>query len=294
METTGIILRVGATLFFTLMVVCVKFLSGTVPLGQIVFFRSAVALVPLVLFLKWTGDFPRALRTKRPFGHVFRCLLGCAALFASFASLEYLPLAHASIIGYLAPILAVILAQVVLGEHMTRARWGAVGLGFLGMLVLVLPQASAAELDRPYLIGAALALLMAVFTAGAKVQIRSLAQTENAGAIAFYFAATCSVAGLVTVFWGWVQPSPLALLWLCGAGLSGGGAHIMMPLALQHSEVSKLAPFEYLSLGLAVLADLILFQIIPQAAFYLSTALILAALWLNLREGRAAPAVKAA
>jgi drug/metabolite transporter (DMT)-like permease len=294
METTGIILRVGATLFFTLMVVCVKFLSGTVPLGQIVFFRSAVALVPLVLFLMWTGDFPGGLRTKRPFGHVFRCLLGCAALFASFASLEYLPLAHASIIGYLAPILAVILAQVVLGEHLTRARWGAVGLGFLGMLVLVLPQASAAELDRPYLIGAALALLMAVFTAGAKVQIRSLAQTENAGAIAFYFAATCSVAGLATVFWGWVQPSPLALFWLCGAGLSGGIAHIMMTLALQHSEVSKLAPFEYLSLAFAVLADLILFQIIPQAAFYLSTALILAALWLNLREGRAAPAVKAA
>ena len=286
MDTTGIALRIGATFFFTLMVVCVKFLSGTVPLGQIVFFRSAVALVPLVLFLMWTGDFPGGLHTKRPFGHVLRCLLGCAALFASFASLEYLPLAHASIIGYLAPILAVILAQMFLGEQMTPARWGAVALGFLGMLVLVVPQASATTVDTSYLIGAGLALTMAVFTAGAKVQIRSLAQTENAGAIAFYFAATCSLAGLVTLFWGWSTPTPMAWVWLCGAGLAGGVAHIMMTLALQHSEVSKLAPFEYLSLVFAVLADLVLFQIVPEAAFYLSTALILAALWLNVTEGK--------
>ena len=60
----------------------------------------------------------------------------------------------------------------------------------------------------------------------------------------------------------------------------------MMTLALQHSEVSKLAPFEYLSLVFAVLADLVLFQIVPEAAFYLSTTLILAALWLNVTEGK--------
>lgn len=279
MEATGIALRIGATFFFTVMVVFVKLLADAVPLGQVVFFRSAVALVPLVLFLMWTRDFPGGLRTKRPFAHVLRCLLGCTALFASFASLKYLPLAHASIIGYLAPVLAVVLARFILGEEVNGLRWFAVVLGFFGMLVLVLPGLAAATLDRAYLIGAGLALTMAIFTAGAKIQIRSLAQTENAGAIAFYFALTCAGAGAVTLLWGWVWPQPMQLVYLCGAGIAGGIAHIMMTLALQHSEISKLAPFEYLSLIFAVLADFVLFGLLPDAPFYLSTLLILAAMW---------------
>lgn len=280
METSGILLRVGATLFFTVMVVFVKLLANAIPLGQIVFFRSAVALIPLVLFLMWTKDFPRGLATKRPGAHVARCLLGCTALFASFASLAYLPLAHASIIGYLAPILAVILARFILGEDVSGLRWIAVLCGFAGMLVLVVPQLTQTTLDRSYLIGVALAFAMAVFTAGAKIQIRSLAKTEHAGAIAFYFALTCAMAGLATLPWVWTSPNPTQLAYLCGAGIAGGVAHIMMTLALQQSEIAKLAPFEYLSLVFAVLADAALFRIVPEPLFYVSALMIILAMWL--------------
>lgn len=280
LDTTGIFLRIGATFFFTLMVILIKFLAEAVPVGQVVFFRSAVALVPLVLFLMWTKDFPSGLRSKRPMGHVMRCLMGCAAMFASFASLKYLPLAHASILGYLAPMLAVVLARFILGENVSPIRWFAVVLSFLGMLVLVLPKATGAALDQSYMIGLALALVMAIFTAGAKIQIRSLALTENAGAIAFYFALTCALAGLLTAGLGWVQPNPMQWLLLIGSGLTGGIAHIMMTLALQKSEVSKLAPFEYLSLIFAVIADYTLFNVVPGLAFVGATALILAAMWL--------------
>lgn len=287
MEATGIVLRIGATFFFTVMVVFVKLLADEVPLGQVVFFRSAVALIPLVLFLMWTRDFPSGLRTKRPLGHIARCLLGCTALFASFASLKYLPLAHASVIGYLAPVLAVILARFLLGEEVNGMRWFAVVLGFLGMLVLVLPSLTATVPDQRYLTGAALAFAMAVFTAGAKIQIRSLAQTENAGAIAFYFALTCAVAGGASMLWGWIRPDFLQLVYLCGAGIAGGIAHIMMTLALQHSEISKLAPFEYLSLIFAVLADFMLFRLVPDGTFHLSTIIILTAMWAITFKDRA-------
>lgn len=280
MDTSGIFLRVGATFFFTLMVILIKLLSEAVPVGQVVFFRSAVALVPLVLFLMWTKEFPAGLYSKRPVGHVVRCLMGCAAMFASFASLKYLPLAHASILGYLAPMLAVVLARFILGEEVSPIRWFAVVLSFLGMLVLVLPKATGTTLDQSYMIGLGLALIMAVFTAGAKIQIRSLALTENAGAIAFYFALTCALAGLATAGLGWVQPTAEQWLLLIGSGVAGGIAHIMMTLALQKSEVSKLAPFEYLSLIFAVIADYSLFNVVPGVAFIGATALILAAMWL--------------
>lgn len=279
-EAPGILLRIGATFFFTLMLICVKLLAGSIPLGQIVFFRSALALIPLMLFLMWSKEFPSGLYTKRPIGHMLRCLLGCTALFASFAALTYLPLAHASIIGYLAPLLAVVLARLLLDENVSPIRLFAVLFGFLGMLVLVAPQLTAATLDQSYLTGVVLALATAVFTAGATTQIRSLAQTENAGAIAFYFAFTCVLAGLATSLWGWNTPTPEQLIYLCGAGFAGGMAHIMMTLSLQRSEISKLAPFEYLSLVFAVIADAVLFQIVPGLNFYLSTLMIATALWL--------------
>lgn len=270
----GISLRVGATFFFTIMVLFIKWLADEVPVGQVVFFRSAFALIPLVLFLMWTKEFPSGLRTKRPGRHVVRCLLGCLAMFASFASLKYLPLSHASIIGYLAPILAVMLAAVLLNETVSGARWFGVLFGFVGMLVLVLPTASSAEVDTYYLTGVGLALAMAILTAGAKIQIRSLALTENAGAIAFYFALTCTVAGLVTLPFDWVMPDWNQLGLLVCTGFAGGVAHILMTLSYQYSEISKLAAFEYLSLIFAVIADVFFFDIVPDPVFYAAAACI--------------------
>ena len=285
----GIALRIGATMFFTLMTVCVKWLADTVPLGQVVFYRSAFALIPLVIYLVATGDFPRGLATRRPMAHVLRCALGCAAMFASFASLRYLPLAHASVIGYLAPILAVLLARALLGEIVNRTRWASVMFGFLGVLVLVIPEATGVQVDPGYLLGIGLALTMAIFTAGAKIQIRSLALTENAGAIALYFALTCALAGLATAPLGWVSPTPEQLLYLIGAGAAGGIAHIMMTLALKHSEVSKLAPFEYLALIFAVIADALFFGVIPGIAFYLAAACIVMATLIVVAGDRRRP-----
>ncbi len=276
-DVTGISLRIGATLFFTIMVLFIKLIADAIPTGQIVFYRSAFALIPLVLFLYLTREFPSGLRTKHPKGHIYRCVLGCLAMFASFASLKYLPISHATVIGFLAPVLTVLLARMVLKEQVTSARWIGITIGFVGMLVLILPNVSGVEADRPYFTGVVLGLLMAILTAGAKIQIRSLAKTENAGAIAFYFALTCTVAGLATLPMGWVTPNYEQLLLLVGCGVAGGVAHIMMTLSYQYSEVSKLATFEYLALAFAVIADFVFFAIIPELNFYLSSALIIAA-----------------
>lgn len=273
----GISLRVGATFFFTLMVLFIKWLADEIPVGQVVFFRSAFALIPLVLFLMWTREFPSGLKTKRPGSHVARCILGCLAMFASFASLKYLPLSHASIIGYMAPILAVVLAGFLLKESVSAARWFGVLFGFLGMLVLILPTASSTDVDTTYLTGVGLALAMAVLTAGAKIQIRSLALTENAGAIAFYFALTCTLAGLATLPFDWATPTWNQLGLLVCTGFAGGIAHILMTLSYQYSEISKLAAFEYLALVFAVIADALFFDILPEPAFYAAAACIVCA-----------------
>lgn len=272
----GIQLRILSGLLFTAMGLCIKLSSATIPLGQIVFFRSAFALIPLVVFLMVLGHFPRGLYTKRPLGHLARSSLGAAAMFASFASIARLPLAEATLIGYLAPIMMAVLAVVVLKEQLNARRVIGIGLGMLGVLVLTLPEMSAPELNSTRLAGYGFGILMGTFTAAALIQVRRLTATESPGAIAFYFVLVSMLAALLTLPAGWVAPDPSDLLPLILAGLFGGCAHIAMTLAFKYPEASLLAPFEYLTLIWAGMIDVIWFGTGLGLAFFMALPLVLA------------------
>lgn len=274
-EPLGIVLRIGSTLAFAAMAACIKALGAGVPLGQVVFFRSAVALLPLVLFLWWTGDFPRGLATARPFGHIVRCLMGATAMFTSFATLRYLPLAEATMLSYLAPVLLAVLGWALLGERLGPRRLGGVGLGLAGAAAFSLPAFSGG-LQAGAALGVTLGLVTAALTAGALLQVRRLTLAgEKAGAIAFWFAMVSAAAGLATLPAGWVRPDMAQLALLVGAGLAGGVAHILMTLSFRHAEAAALAPFEYLAILWAAVAGVLFFAETPGAAFLIAAPLIL-------------------
>ena len=274
-ETLGIALRIASTVAFALMGVCVKALADTVPLGQVVFFRSAVALVPLAVFLWWRGEWPTGLATSRPAGHILRCLMGAAAMFTSFATIRLLPLAEATMLSYLSPVMLALLAWAVLGEHLSVRRIAGVALGLGGAAAFSLP-AFAGVLPDAGGLGVVLGLVTAALTAGALIQVRRLTLLgEGAGAIAFWFAVVCALCGLATLPWGWVWTGPAGLLLLIATGLAGGLAHILMTLSFAHADASALAPFEYLALLWAVTLGFAIFGEVPGVAFLLAGPLIL-------------------
>ncbi|MCW1934613.1 DMT family transporter [Pararhodobacter zhoushanensis] len=284
-EALGITLRILSTLAFALMGVCVKALGDTVPLGQLVFFRSAVALLPLVVFLWWRGDWPRGLVTSRPFGHIGRCLMGAVAMFTSFATIRLLPLAEATMLSYLSPVMLAVLGWVLLSEQLNARRLGGVALGLAGAAAFFLP-ASAGVLPDSAGLGVALGLLTAVLTAGALIQVRRLTLLgEGAGAIAFWFATVSALCGLATLPWGWVWPGAAGMALLIATGLAGGLAHILMTLSFSHAEASALAPFEYLSVLWAVALGFVVFAEVPGLAFLLAGPLILVGAFVA-RSGR--------
>ncbi|WP_090159240.1 DMT family transporter [Loktanella sp. DSM 29012] len=274
-EALGVTLRILSTLAFALMGVCVKALGDAVPLGQVVFFRSAIALLPLGLYMWWRGDWPHGLRTARPFGHIWRCLMGAAAMFTSFATIRLLPLAEATMLSYLAPVMLAVLAWALLKEHMTARRIVGVALGLAGAAAFCLPAFSGALPDAGGL-GVFLGLLTAALTAGAMVQVRRLTLLgEGAGTIAFYFAVVCALCGLSTLPWGWAWPSTVGLMLLIATGLAGGLAHIFMTLSFRHADASALAPFEYLSVLWAMTLGFLFFAEVPGLAFLLAGPLVL-------------------
>jgi drug/metabolite transporter (DMT)-like permease len=272
----AISLRILSGVLFAGMLVCVKALSDDVPLGEIVFYRSAFAMIPLVIFLWIRREFPGGLATKRPMSHLLRASFGALAMFASFAAIARLNVAEAILIAQLSPILMAISAVLFLSERLTRWRVGGLALGFAGVVILVWPELGGQEPDAARLTGFAIGLIGAALTAFALIMVRSLNKTESPGAIAFYFALASMIGGLLTLPWGWVAPSGWTLTLLIGAGFFGGFAHIAMTLAFRYAEASRIAPFEYVALLWPVLADLLIFKVALSTSFLFAVPLVLA------------------
>lgn len=284
-STLGIQLRLLAGVFATGMAICVKALPG-VPLGEIVFFRSLFALIPLIVFLWLRAEFPGGLRTRRPFGHLFRSALGAAGMFASFATIARLPVAEATLVSYLSPPLLAVLAAIFLREVLTPMRIAALILGLAGVAVLVAPDLAGAAWDAARVTGYALGVLTAVLVAAALVMVRNLALSESPGAIAFYFAVASMLGGLATLPSGWTMPDGREMTLLVASGLFGGLAHIAATLAFRHAEASRLAPLDYVSLLWVVLADMLIFGSKLAATFLPALALLLVGAALPMIEAR--------
>lgn len=267
------------------MYVSVKAVSEDVPLGEIVFFRSFFALIPLVLFLWWRNEFPGGLATRRPFDHFLRSSFGALALFAAFAALARLNIAEAILIAQLSPMLTAVAAVILLSERLTVWRVAGLILGFSGVLMLVWPELGGGELERTRLLGIALGLASAALSALALIMVRSLNKTESPGAIALYFVLASMVGSMFTVPLGWVWAEGSTLLLLVSAGLFGGFAHIAMTLSFRYAEASRLAPFEYLALLWPLLADLLIFRLPLSTSFLLAAPLVLAGAAVAALEG---------
>ena len=268
------------------MYVCVKAVSDDVPLGEIVFFRSFFAVIPLIIFLYVRKEFPSGLATKRPFGHFLRASFGALSLFASFAALARLNVAEAILIAQLSPMLTAVGAVFLLSERLTVWRVAGLALGFSGVVMLVWPELGDGTIERVRLIGISLGLASAVLSALSLIMIRSLSSSESPGAIALYFVIASMVASLVTIPWGWIVPTDVTLLLLIGSGLFGGIAHIAMTLSFRYAEASRLAPFEYIAFLWPLLADLFIFKLPLLPGFLLAAALVFAGAAVAAIEGR--------
>jgi drug/metabolite transporter (DMT)-like permease len=107
-----------SALLFAVLSACVRYAGEQhIPLGQVVFFRAAFAILPVVVIYAWRDELVDAIRTRRPLGHLGRGLISIAGMFLNFAVLARLPLVDATAISFLSPLITVGFAAMFLGEH---------------------------------------------------------------------------------------------------------------------------------------------------------------------------------
>lgn len=276
----GIALKVVSVMLFTLMAVCIKAASAGVPPGQAVFFRSFFAMPVILGWLAWRHDLRHGLDTRNPMGHLWRGLVGTAAMGLGFTALGLLPLPEVTALGYAAPLLTVIFAAMFLGEQVRIFRMTAVLIGLVGVMIVLAPRLTVMDIEtasKLETVGAFAALLGAVFAALAQVFVRKLVQTEATAAIVFYFSATAALLSLATLPFGWTVPTAQEAAFLVTAGLLGGVAQILLTTSYRHAEVGVIAPFEYASMIFALGFGYLLFDETPTGHMLTGAALIVAA-----------------
>ena len=290
----GIAIKLVSLLLFAMMSVLVRYLGERVPLGQVVFFRSAFALLPIVAIYAWRGELATAFRTRRPLGHITRGCISVVGMFLNFASLARLPLVDATAISFASPFITVALAALILKEHVRAYRWGAVAAGFAGVMVMLWPYlnfGALAAASSTITVGAACAVTAAFANSGSVIQTRRLTDSETTSSIVFYFSLICALAGLATAPFGWNAPSAGELAALIGIGICGGLGHIVLTESYRFAPASLIAPFDYTSMLWALVVGYLAFGELPTALGFLGAAIIVGAglfvIWRERQLGKA-------
>jgi len=254
----GIALRVAAMACMACLSALVKWTGGRgVPVFEIILFRNLFAFVPLLLYVWRTTGFG-VLRTARPAGHLLRAVVGLSGMVCGFSAVQYLPLTEATALQFASPLFMTALSALLLAEPVGRHRWGAVIVGFVGVLIMARPVPG--HMNLP---GVTLGILSALGAAGAMVAIRQITDTEKGPTIVFYFTLGGAVLGVVGSAFHWVTPDPVTLAALIVAGLIGGVGQLFLTEALRNAPIGVIAPFDYTQLVWATIFGLVIWGEVP-------------------------------
>lgn len=262
---------------FAGMTLCVKMLGQDVPTGQTIFVRGLISMAVMAL-IAWQSGQPQLLKTSNWRSHALRSLSGTVSMFCLFVGVTMIPLADATAISFTAPMFLTVLAMVFLGERIHRFRWTALGIGFLGVMIMIGPHLSlGADTSSDQQLGALIALSAALFSAIAMTFLRKMSVGEHAITITFYFSLTFTVCSALTSLFGWVTPSSTQWLLIVLAGLFGVFGQLLMTYSYRHAEASTIAPLDYSNMVMAMILGYVFFGEIPSLSVWIGAPLVVGA-----------------
>ena len=270
----GILYMLASVFLFSIQNAIGKWLAQTYPIPMLVFFRSFVALLPSFLLVMRAGG-PRVMRTNRLGGQFGRAVIWGGSNVASFFGFHLLPIADAVALTFAAPLFLTALSYPIIKERVSRERWIAVSVGFVGVLVMARPSGAENAL------GVAGAIGCAVCNAIGTLTVRDLCRTEHSASIVTWTAIFMTLMALPALPFFWVTPTPVDFLLFCSIGLIGGISQYWTTQALHYAPAAAVSPFNYTALiwgsiiGLVVWGDLPTPPIIIGAAIVVMTGLYL-------------------
>ena len=242
-----------------------------VHLAELVFWRQAITLIVVAGMLALLGRLS-AIRTQRFGAHVLRAIYGLTGMFFVYGAVVLLPLAEATTLSFTAPFFAVLLSVILFRDKVGKYRWGAVLLGFAGVLLLTRPGT---DLIDPF--GAAVGLIAAFLVALISFQIQDLNKTEAPWTIVFWFAAlTTPLAALALPFVAKAH-DPQTWAIIVAMALCGALAQMLLTASLRFGSAAVILLMDYTSLLWATAYGYYVFDRAPSGSLWLAAPLIIGA-----------------
>lgn len=302
----GAISALIAVTLFAVNDATIKFLSGGYALHEVVLIRSLIGFVIIVAIIAPMTNGWAIVRTRRLGMHLIRGLLVVTANMLFFLGLAAMPLAEAVAIFFISPLVITLFSVVFLKEKVGPRRWGAIVVGFIGVLIMMRPGTEAFRL------ASLLPLIAAVCYAGLHMMTRLIGRTESAATMAFYiqvaFIIVCVVMGLAVgdgrfavqsdpsmafLLRGWLWPDPADALLFLQLGVCTGIGGYLISQAYRVSEAAVIAPLEYIALPLSVLFGVMIFDEWPDVVASIGMGFIVGAglftLWREAQPETADP-----
>ena len=264
----GVVYMIMSVLFFSFMDILIK-ITDEYAVGQVMFFRAVFGLIP-IFFLIPKNRLRDFYKTKHVGLHFYRSFFGAIAMAAIFIGLRNLQLAEVTSLAFSGPIWVVIFSMIFLSEKIRTKRWVAVGLGFIGVLIISKPGFD--NLNYYYIFP----IIFCIGFAGVSILIRKLTLAgETVWLIAFYFSVASGLGGLATFPLGdWIMPTKYDLVLLILVGLLGGIANLTLTQSYKLAEVTLTTPLKYLSLVFAIIFGFYFFNEVPSINTLLGAGLI--------------------
>jgi drug/metabolite transporter (DMT)-like permease len=276
----GILYMVASVFLFSIQNAIGKWLAQSYPIPMLVFFRSFVALLPSFLLVMRAGGLP-VMRTNRLAGQFGRAVIWGGSNAASFVGYHLLPLADAIALTFAAPLFLTALSYPILKERVSRERWIAVSVGFVGVLVMARP--SGAE----NVLGVTGAVTCAVCNAVGTLTVRDLCRTEHSASIVTWTAIFMTLMALPALPFFWVTPTPIDFLLFCSIGLIGGVSQYWTTQALHYAPAAAVSPFNYMALIWGSAIGFVVWSEVPTTPIIIGAAIVtLTGLYLLRAEGR--------
>jgi drug/metabolite transporter (DMT)-like permease len=262
----GILWMLLTTLFFVSMDALAKHLSQSYPVPQVVWARYVFHVLLLALLLG--GRMRGVMRTERLGLQLLRSVFLLCATGLFFTALSYIPLAEASAIMFVAPILVTALSMPLLREHVGPRRWASVVVGFGGALIIIRPGGDGMELTALFALGGATSY------AFYQITTRLLSRSDRALTTLAYSALVGALASSAVVPFFWVAPDLAGWAGMVGLGLLGGTGHFALIKAFQTAPAATVTPFGYAALIWATLYGFVLFGDLPDLWTVVGAAII--------------------
>ena len=242
----------GTLLSFMAMAVGGRQLAGHMTTFQILFFRSLIGLV-IIAFLLWRSSW-KQIFTKHFKVHALRNIAHFGGQLGWFYGIAFIPLAEVFALEFTVPVWTALLATLLLGERITRARSTAVVFGVLGVIIILRPGLAVVN-------PASLAVLGGAFGyALSHTLTRKLAQVDAPLTILFYMTLVQLPLGFVTSIPDWNMPSAASWPWIIVVGVTALSGHYCMARALAIADAAFVVPLDFLRLPLIAGVGALIYQ----------------------------------